>query len=269
MNDKSLANHIYNRFGTITRTRNCFLYTKKGIRLTDLYQQNGRAILGWHGNSSYTYLKNFLCKGLTGSFITEDKSRLQKAVEQLLNSPRLITFFANKKDAIKACVQFSPENTNFYKPWNQNNIKWENVDCVIIPPPLPWTDSIFIAAINPSFIKNNDIIFNNDFLSLPNDISIPFALQSAITRSIYDLIKAIQERQEKDWFIYDQIITKYWERKGPYLYPKMEQSKYDEFVLHCLDCNLVINPSYNSPSIIPFGADKGVFTNLKNKEFLF
>ena len=102
---------------------------------------------------------------------------------------------------------------------------------------------------------------------LEGPLTIPFALQTALTRAIYNLIAELPWRQEKDWFIYDTILTKYWERKGPYLYPKISENKYEDFVKHCLDCNIVINPSYNEPSIVPFGADKGVFTKLKNNPF--
>lgn len=269
MNNRLLALELYNRYNTITRTRNCFLYTKKGIRLTDLYQQNGRAILGWHGNEAFTYLKNFLCKGLTGTFITEDKSRLNKAVSELLNSERICFFFSNKDDALKFCLKISPENTNTYKPWNTQELNWSNIDCVLIEPPLPWTDSIYIAAILQSKADSTFIekAYNTDLFN--KTISLPFALQAAISRAIYNLILALQTREEKDWFIYDTILTKYWTRKGPYLYPKIPEDKYDDFICHCLECEIVINPSYNSPSIVPFGADKGVFTKLKNHPFNF
>ena len=92
-------------------------------------------------------------------------------------------------------------------------------------------------------------------------------MEAAVTRSIYNLISAIQTRQEKDWFIYDNIINKYWERKGPYLFPKIAMDKYRDFLLHCLDLGIVISPSYENPSIVPFGADKGVFSVLKNNPF--
>ena len=94
-------------------------------------------------------------------------------------------------------------------------------------------------------------------------------MEVAYTRSIHNLIKALQEREEKDWFIYDTVLTKYWERQGPYLFPKVPQDKYQEFAQHCLDCGIFISPEYNTPSIVPFGADKGVFTKLKNSPFEF
>ena len=49
----------------------------------------------------------------------------------------------------------------------------------------------------------------------------------------------------------------------------MNEEMYKKFVVHCLDCSILINPEYNNPSIIPFGADIGVFTKLKNNPFDF
>ena len=82
MNKSELYNELYNRYGAVRRARGCFLYTKKGTRVTDLYQEGGRAILGWEGGNAFTMFKNVLSRGQTGSFICEDSpfSRLQKAV---------------------------------------------------------------------------------------------------------------------------------------------------------------------------------------------
>ncbi len=261
----NLSSEILNRFGPITRARNCFLYTKKGIRLTDLFQENGRAILGWDESNAYTFFKNTLNKGLNGSFICETESRLRKAISLLLASSRKLYYFSSKKDALETALLFAKESTSIWKPWNDSINPFSTVKAVIITPPLPWTDTIYILAIDEqTWTENKDLD-----IVVKNKIKIPYSLEVAITRSIFDLLKAIQERKETDWFIYDSIITKYWTRKGPYLYPKMDESKYDDFVYHCLSCNLVINPDYNNPSIIPFGADKGVFTKLKNNPFTY
>lgn len=253
------SQEIYNRYGIIKRARNCFLYTQKNIRLTDCFQENGRAILGWEGGSAFTQFKNVLSRGQVGSFITEDTPRINKAISSLLASDRKVYFFSTKIEALKAGLFLSNENTSFYKPWT--GIDWSKTDSVIIQPPLPWTNTIFLLAVKSELIQETDIF--------QNQINIPFALNAAITRAIYNLIAELQTREEKSWFIYDTILTKYFERKGPYLKPKMDEKKYDDFVLHCLDLGIVINPNYNEDSIIPFGADKGVFTCLKNSPFLY
>lgn len=108
-----------------------------------------------------------------------------------------------------------------------------------------------------------------DFSDRLKGRNLPSPLCAAITRAIYDLIAKVQIMSEKDWFIYDKILIRYWERKGPYLFPKIPEGEYENFILHCLDSEIVISPDYNTPSIVPFSADAGVFGKLKNNSFLF
>lgn len=267
MNKSELFKELFNRYGAVTRARGPFLYTKKGVRVTDLYQEAGRAILGWEGGSAFTLFKNVLTRGQTGSFICEEApvSRLEKAVSELLAGNRVIFCFNSHKEAFEAGLSLFPNETSIYRPWNVQNekIKINQQAAQIITPTLPWAQSIYILALDAKRIEENP----DKLLFIRNAIKLPYALEVAVTRSIYNLIKALQERQEKDWFIYDPILTKYWKREGPYLFPKIPQDNYDQFTLHCLDCGIVISPDFNQPSIVPFGADRGVFTKLKNSPF--
>ncbi len=256
-----LSSEIELKFGSVKRARGCFLYTVKGIRLTDMYQEGGRAILGWGGSQSFTVFKNILSRGITGSYKTGMLVRLEKSISELLDSDRKILIYADKQKALKAALSLSSESTFFWKPWNSENVVWNSVDCVILEPPLPWTSTVFLVAVKKELIQKSDLI-------LPAVVSIPAPLLAAITRANYDMIKALQERQEKDWFLYDTILIQYWIRKGPYLYPRISSEHYNDFMLHCLNCNLVISPDYEIPSIVPFGADKGVFNKLKNNPFV-
>lgn len=255
MTKDQLYKELYASYGFVTRARGCFLYTHKGQRLTDLFLENGRAILGWDGKNASTYFKNMINKGLTGSFICEDKPRLDKALSLLLGKDFHATFYSSKKEAVQAAVRSGAQNIISYKPWNKEQEDLAGADAVVMLPPFPWGEDIVILALSggPEPVEEQ--------------LTIPFSLQTALTRAIYNLITELPLRTEKDWFIYDTILTKYWERKGPYLYPKITENKYDAFVKHCLNCNLLINPSYNEPSIVPFGADKGVFAKLKNNPF--
>ena len=255
MTKEQLYKELYARYGFVTRARGCFLYTHKNERLTDMFLENGKAILGWDGKNATTFFKNTLSKGLTGGFICEDKPRIDKAVSKLIGKECHVSFYYAKSDAVKAAVSTGAKNIVSYKPWNKEQEDLTSADAVILVPPFAWGEEIFILALRQA--------------QGPHDVVVepPFALQTALTRSIYNLIAELPQRHEKDWFIYDTILTQYWERKGPYLYPKISENKYEEFVKHCLDCNIVINPSYNEPSIVPFGADKGVFTKLKNNPF--
>lgn len=269
MNKSELFTELYKRYGAVTRARGCFLYTKKGVRVTDLYQEAGRAILGWEGGSAFTMFKNVLSRGQTGSFICEEapEPRLQKAVSELFASNRTVLCFSSMKDAFAAGLTLFPEGTSLYRPWNAQNekIKIAEIPGLILTPPLPWAETVFILAADTSKLEQNP----DKLLFVKGIVKLPFALEVAYTKSIYNLIKALQERKEKDWFIYDTILSKYWNRQGPYLFPKIPEENYKDFVLHCLDCGIVISPEFNSPSIVPFGADRGVFTKLKNSPFDF
>lgn len=256
-----LAAAITEQYGVVKRARGCFLYTASGERLTDLYQEGGRAILGWGGSGAYTVLKNILGRGITGSFQTvfsprqadHTKSQLAKAVSTLLASKRAAYIFTTKQAALQFSLAQAAESTSFFRPWVQN-VDWKTVKSVIIEPPFAWTASIWVVAL-----ASSETDAAGEIISAP--------LEAAVTRSIYDLLKAIPERQEKDWFIYDPVLTKYWKRQGPYLFPTVPEERYAAFVAHCLAQKLVISPLYNQPSIVPFGADKGVFRALERNPF--
>lgn len=264
----NLSKEIFSRFGTVKRARKCFLYTAKGIRLTDMYQEGGRAILGW-GGSVFTVLKNVLERGITGSYFTDfsspcgrERNQLDRAVSALFGDERKVFTFQSKQAALQTAISISSESTSVWKPWNCVNVDPRTIDCLVLAPALPWTNDIFLLAVKDELAYQCLNVFEKQSF-------LPSPICAAVTRSIYDLIKALQEREEKHWFVYDQIILKYWERRGPYLFPKVPESKYADFVLHCLECNLVISPEYNQPSIVPFGADKGNFSLLKNNPFDF
>ena len=402
-----LNREIFLRFGNVSRARGSFLYTEKGVRLTDMFQENGRAILGWGGGSAFTFFKNVLSRGQTGSFKTVHKDRLKKAVSCLFNDSFEILILKDKSLAAEVSENIFSQKAFEYRPWlgdfawvecgggfglgkgagfnergaclessagsgsnfglgkdevlkergacpessagsgsdfsfgkgagfnekgaclessagsgsnfglGKDEVLKERGAClessfnstgnshasgnnsvsadssvstdssastnssaptnktptpdtapfpstIIFTPPLAWAGQTCILAVKESLFWEKEEALQN----VQEELCPPCLLQ-AWTRSVYDLIKALQERQEKDWFIYDQILTKYFVRKGPYLKSKVPPEKYPAFVKHCLDCHIVINPDCDGLSIVPYSADKGVFGMLKKNPFTF
>lgn len=257
-----LAEEIFKRYGNVRRARGPFLYTSKNVRLTDLYQEAGRAVLGWGGSSAFTVLKNVLERGANGSFITGAEYRLEKAVSELFDSKRTIAVYYSKDAALKAGLALK-KNPLVWIPWSFEKKIWSEESALVLEAPLPWTEGIAILAL-----KNEDGA-ETEKKEFPEEgkIRLSSPLAEAATRSIYNMIAALQERQEKNWFIYDRSLTMYFERKGPWLFPKVGEEDYDDFMLHCLDCGIVISPERNQPSLVPFGADKGVFSKLDKNPF--
>lgn len=244
---------IKKRYGIISRARGPFLYTQKNVRLTDLFQEGGRAILGWD-SPAYTVFKNVLSKGLSGSFETAHFPRLQKALSELLQSERKIFLFTRKKAAMEAALFLDPQSSSVYKPFS--GVDYSKVKNVVFAPPLPWTNNFWILAASSAASTGQE--FPDALVSEP----FPPALVAAAARSVYDLIAALKVRQEKDFFIYDKVLTKFFERRSCWLRPKIPQEKYDDFVLACLDAGAAISPDYNADSLVPFGADKGVLKKM-------
>ena len=358
-----LNREIFLRFGNVSRARGSFLYTEKGVRLTDMFQENGRAILGWGGGSAFTFFKNVLSRGQTGSFKTVHKDRLKKAVSCLFNDSFEILILKDKSLAAEVSENIFSQKAFEYRPWlgdfawvecgggfglgkgagfnergaclessagsgsnfglGKDEVLKERGAClessfnstgnshasgnnsasadnsapfnkntsadksasgnssaptnktptpdtapfpstIIFTPPLAWAGQTCILAVKESLFWEKEEALQN----VQEELCPPCLLQ-AWSRSVYDLIKALQERQEKDWFIYDQILTKYFVRKGPYLKSKVPPEKYPAFVKHCLDCHIVINPDCDGLSIVPYSADKGVFGMLKKNPFTF
>lgn len=274
---KKLAGLISEKYGVIKRARGPFLYTAKNVRLTDLYQEGGRAILGWGSDSTscWTVFKNVLSRGINGSFETDFSfsaakkcaTPLSRSCSALFGDGRTAVTFSSKEKALKAALSLSVEKTCVYRPWNTQDIQFNGHDCILFAPPLAWAESYWILACKKDILENADEEIRRAVEALST--KIPSPVEAAVTRSVYDLIKAIQVREEKNWFIYDTVLTRYFLRKGPYLYPKMSEAQYDSFVRHCLDCEIVISPDYSVPSIVPFGADKGVFRKLEKSPFEF
>lgn len=251
---------ISKHFGNVKRARGNFLYTEKGIRVTDMYLEHGRAILGWgndngtSGTSAFLRLKNLINRGLTGSFNTDFQKQLDRAVSDLLGASCKAYIFSSEEDLDKAAFSISKEPVSYF-PWMGlvcSGAQVSDFECVKIVPPLPWTENIFILAVR------------DDITTLFFGERHSGSLCGALARSIYDLMAELSKRDETKWFLFDTYLKDYFVRKGPYLYPKMKEDNYDAFVKHCLNCNIAISPNYNIPSIVPYGSDKGVFTLLKN-----
>ncbi len=260
-----LRAEITKRYGRVRRARGSFLYTKSGVRLTDLYREGGRAIFGQREGGAFLRFKNALNRGETGFFDTDEKANLVKSLCVLLNSQRTVYAVYGLENAFSAAAEFSSEEAALWLAWDPDKTNWSGKTAVIVAPPLAWGQDIFFVCIKPQDGKNQTV--PDSRYAVLRGINVPSPLCAAFSRSIYDFLSSSLTMGEKDWFIFDTILTPYWHRKGPYLFPKIPEASYRAFLLHCLDAELVISPDYTVPSIVPFGAGRGVFGKLKKNPF--
>lgn len=270
MDIDTLAGLITQRYGVVRRARGSFLYTASGTRLLDMYLEGGRAILGWRAGSCGSVFKNVLSRGVLGSYDTGHYAQMERAVCSLLGDnkakTRRVIAFTDKMAAMRTAITLSPDGTMFWRPWGGKGSEGQgNADapCIVLVPPFPWGEPLYLLAAKVNLAGVNDV----------NSTRIPAPLAAAISRSVYDLKAALKVRGEKDWSAHDKVLTRLWERHGPYLYPKADavdnegaqhDGQYDAFVAACLDCGIVISPDCNVPSIVSPDIDKGVFKKLSS-----
>jgi hypothetical protein len=233
---------IEKKYGFVRRARFCYLYTQNGERLVDMYQEAGRAILGWRG-SAVTAFKNVFARGAAGTFFSEEGGRLKKAIRALIPEAESARWYTGE-NAEKFMRMY-----RVWRPWAQ-----EAACPAVFLPPFPLAhDVVIVAGKNdtPETHAGSDVL--------------PPCLLAGITRAVYDLIAEIPRRGESCWSLYDGAFLRFWERAGPYLFPKMPRETYGAFTLACLDAGLVVSPDYDIPSIVPWDADKGNILSLCSK----
>jgi hypothetical protein len=305
LSEINLKEAIRKRYGTVRRAYDYHLYTAKGVRLLDLCQEGGEAILGWRSGKSKLAFKNVLDRGITGSFPTEVEDELVRAVQEVLPHYGIVRWYSSRERARIACAAYLGLWSDI--PFIENPLLHPEASIDIGPSgdsPLsaaktvhgvpiwrPWLDEAFYSMndrVDQAFLRNANDTLDTMVLSsplpfaggctlavfagtesgesgkphpLPSD-SIAPPLLAALARAWCDLSSALFERTESDWSRFDGFIEPFWDRRGPYLVPKMRPSRYPEFFERCLDRGILISPDYRTPSIIPFIADAGEFKAL-------
>lgn len=223
-------------YGNIKRTRFCYLYTEKGVRLTDMYQDNGRAILGYKYGKTTQVFKNIFERGVISNLPNDYSTQPFKALKKLFPNCRQVLYFTSARlpEDIKALP--------VYRPWLDDIFTMP--ETFLFYPPFAWTNVLLLISSSKEALN-----IESDFLPSP--------VSAALTRSIFDLVKELTLRSEKDWQIFDDKLSKKFTRKGPYLYPKCSKQEYKTLFLNALENHVLLSPDYETPSIIPYNANQG------------
>ncbi len=314
-----LKNEILSRYGTVRRAYDYHLYTAKGVRLLDLCQEQGSAILGWRSGKSKLAFKNALDRGITGTFPTEVDGELVRAVREILPYYPAVRWYASRERARVACASAlglwsdipfiespllhpeasidigpggdSPHSAArelsgipIWRPWLDEafyamsdrvdssflRVANDTTDAMILASPLPFAGGCTLAVFSDRIASaGNDATgragAQGDLpgQGIPSSDPVSPALLAALARAWADLAGALFERTESDWARFDRYVSPYWDRRGPYLVPKMRQSRYPAFFSSCLDRGILVSPDYFTPSIVPMVADPGEFRALE------
>ena len=270
-----LKDEIKKRYGNVKRARGIYLYTEKSVRLTDCFLDGGRAILGHGGGKAKTAFKDCFERGANGFYDSGLLPAFEKAVKQLL--PRNFTtirLYTEKTAAPLEGISFSLESSRekaepvLWRPWLEisgksteqptgypkiqivHNVDGDFPAIVKIVPPFPYATELCVYAF--STVCGEEMLQN-----LPKNDIVPAPLLAAFTRRFYDLKIALGTYTENDFKANSNVFEPFFIRNQCYLFPKLSEEKYKDFVLKCLDIGIVISPDYNVPSIMPWRANPG------------
>ena len=269
-----LKNEIKKRYGNVKRARGIYLYTEKGVRLTDCYLDGGRGILGHGGGKAKTAFKDCFERGANGFYDSGLLPAFEKSVKKLLPAEYTeIRLYSEKTAAMLGGTNVSLDgasekaNPVLWRPWldfagkiTEQPTGYPKIQVVYntnevfpavvkILPPFTYATDICVYAFSEKSYKN--------LAELPQNDVVPSPLLAAYTRSFYDLLNSFSLFTEKDFKANSKALEPFFTRNQCYLFPKVSEEKYKDFVLKCLDAGIVISPDYNEPSIMPWRANPG------------
>lgn len=287
-----LKNEIKKRYGNVKRARGIYLYTEKGVRLTDCYLDGGRGILGHGGGKAKTAFKDCFERGANGFYDSGLIPAFEKSVKKLLPAEYTeIRLYSEKTAAMlggtsvslestqkkagavseqTSCVlESSPKKANpvLWRPWldftgkiTEQPTGYPKIEVVYnltgnfpaivkIVPPFTYATDICVYAFSEKSYKN--------LAELPQNDVVPSPLLAAYTRGFYDLLNSFSLFTENHFKANSKVLEPFFTRNQCYLFPKIPETQYKDFVLKCLDAGIVISPDYNEPSIMPWRANPG------------
>ena len=282
-----LKNEIKKRYGNVKRARGIYLYTEKGVRLTDCYLDGGRGILGHGGGKAKTAFKDCFERGANGFYDSGLLPAFEKSVKKMLPAEYIeIRLYSEKTAAMLGKTSFSldgasksfPKKTEpvLWRPWLDfagkiteqptgypkievvYNVLGDFPAIVKIVPPFTYATDICVYAFSEKSYKNQG--------ELPDNDVVPSPLLAAYTRGFYDLLNSFSLFTEKDFKANSKALEPFFTRNQCYLFPKIPEEKYKDFVLKCLEAGIVISPDYNEPSIIPWRANPGDIKKIAHLE---
>jgi hypothetical protein len=148
-------------------------------------------------------------------------------------------------------------------------------DVIKLVPPFPWTTTLSVYAFRaasertqttgtktgvtatgatPTQTQTADPATSRE---IPASDVVPAPLLAAYARAFCDLKTALGTYGENDFKQFSAQLSPLFDRRACWLFPRIPRDRYDDFVLRCLDEKIVVSPDYDTPSVIPWRANKG------------
>jgi glutamate-1-semialdehyde aminotransferase len=223
----------------------------------DFWMDGGRCLLGAKGRAIGTTAKAALDTGLTRPFPSIREGRLAKDLLKRYPGYAAVRFYRDESRALAAAQGFlgTGEMPSALRPFGEFLRKSEGLEersrneaSDIAMPILPCP-----AALSPAVLLFKDA---DAALTSVGDIVAPLLLACA-HRALHELDRFAEDYKETHWKTVDRRLGAYFERRGPFLYPRAASEAYDKFFDAALGAGVLLSPDYELPSMIPGEFDDG------------
>ena len=255
----------------ILRARDFHLYTENGKRLTDLWLQGGRAILGHKPPRFLVELKNAAERGLFSPLPHPMERRIIKALSEFFPG-RAFRLFLNEGSMLRALEEAGYKGPFHDPAFPSNNSEQRRVslwrpfatfekkvtDTILIPV-LPW-------PLGPEAL----VLEKSLDASFPAGEIIPPVLLAPAARALHNLAASLKEpgQGRQRYRKIEKVLAEQksgtslshaqWQRQGIYLTATGDISeKYEEMFQRFLEGGFLIPPSPDEPIILPASMSDG------------
>lgn len=244
----------------IRRARLWRLYSEKGERFLDFWMDGGRSILGAKGTGIGTAAKAAIDTGLTRPFPSVRERRLEKALLAAYPGWAAVRFYRGEGRARAAAAVVSrnaptdgAEGLAVLRPFGEflaapgADATGARVAMPILPCPAPLAPAVLLFA---------------DAADAAGGELVEPALLASAERALYEFRRFRTAYSEELWRRADRRLSPYFERKGPYLFPRRGEAEYGALFEAAISGGVLLSPRYEEPSIIPGDFDDGELKKL-------
>lgn len=266
----------------VRRARGNRLYTADGKRFLDLWLDDGRGILGDRDSHTRTFASNAADKGLTRPYPGLYDTRFEKAVTATWPGFSTVRLFASEERALAAA-------TRVLGLQQRPGIQPALVDSAVRPSgtagapilgQVPLAIARPFAAIPgacdlalprlpcprpfaPWCLLARDGTAAAQALSAEEGDLIPAQSLVAAARGLSSLDASVRDGYgEALWARFDRRMGAWFDRSGPYLFPKAIPAGYEAFFRAALEGGALLSPLPDAPSVIPPDFDDGELAKL-------
>lgn len=266
----------------VRRARGNRLYTTDGKRFLDLWLDDGRGILGDRDRYTRTFAANAADKGLTRPYPGLYDARFAKAVTAIWPGFGTVKLFSSEDRALVTAASIlgiqpisrasSMLIDSAARPSGTADTVVNGSTRLAIARPfvaIPGTCDLALPRLPcprpfaPWCLLARDGTAAALALSAEEGDLVPAQSLVSASRGLSSLEASVRDGYgEALWARFDKRMGTWFERSGPYLFPKATPAGYQAFFQAALDGGALLSPLPDAPSVIPPDFDDGELAKL-------